>query len=97
MHIYYEAQRSHFVVISVKIKERIKIFPIPWCSFTLFKNMVNLFYRCYCSTKRHLKISSQISSMRKKFSVILSCSKNDYISLNASIRQHIIMGALSPK
>ena len=40
-YFYYEAQRSHFVVISVKIKERIKIFPIPWCSFTLFKNNVN--------------------------------------------------------
>ena len=36
-----EAQRSHFVVISVKIKERTKIFPIPWCLFTLFKNNVN--------------------------------------------------------
>ena len=40
--VYCEAQRSRFVVISVKIKERIKIFPIPWCSFTLFKNNVKL-------------------------------------------------------
>ena len=38
-----EEQRSHFVVISVKIKESIKnIFPIPWCSFTSFKNNVKL-------------------------------------------------------
>ena len=39
---YCEAQRSQFVVISVKIKERIKIFPIPWCPFALFKNNVKL-------------------------------------------------------
>ena len=42
LEVFCEAQRSHFVVISVKIKERIKIFSIPWSSFTLFKNNVKL-------------------------------------------------------